>query len=91
MRYMFSKCDAGLPSVLFAIPDGSLIIPPELVNRWYRQMSTPYDELPENEKPSDREQADKILAIISPAIDVERIISAPPGKWWEGLGPEEPT
>ena len=32
--------------------------------RWARQMETPYAELPEVEKASDRAQADKILAIL---------------------------
>lgn len=32
--------------------------------RWARQMETPYAELPEAEKASDRAQADKILAIL---------------------------
>lgn len=34
------------------------------VRRWHRQMETPYADLPESEKESDREQADKILALL---------------------------
>jgi hypothetical protein len=37
---------------------------PEKYERWQRQMSTPYADLPENEKASDRAEADKMLAII---------------------------
>jgi len=40
-------------------------MPSSLVERWMRQMTTLYDELPENEKASDRKEADEMLAIIS--------------------------
>lgn len=42
---------------------GQIIIPPKLVERWERQMATPYYLLPENEKQSDRDEADKIIEI----------------------------
>jgi len=32
--------------------------------RWKRQMTTAYDQLPENEKDSDRKEADRIIAIL---------------------------
>ncbi len=37
---------------------------PENIERWQRQIETPYSELSEKEKNSDREWADKILSII---------------------------
>jgi len=37
-------------------------MPADKVIRWRRQMNTPYSDLSEAEKDSDREQADKILA-----------------------------
>lgn len=36
----------------------------EDAERWARQMRTPYAELPEAEKASDRAQADRILAVL---------------------------
>ena len=58
MQYMFSKCEpiAGLGE--------ALIIPEEFVQRWKRQMKTAYTDLPENEKESDREEAQEILVIL---------------------------
>lgn len=44
--------------------DGTWTMPAEKVERWQRQMNTPYAQLPENEKEGDREQADKILKVI---------------------------
>jgi hypothetical protein len=39
--------------------DGSLVIPPHLVEQWQKQIATPYEQLSEAEKESDREQATK--------------------------------
>lgn len=44
--------------------DGSLVIPAELVQRWERQINTPYDQLSDTEKESDREQVRRYLAVI---------------------------
>jgi len=49
-------------------PDGSFTINPASAERWARQMGTPYRELSEQEKDSDRDEADKILAIINEAL-----------------------
>jgi hypothetical protein len=49
-------------------PDGSLLVPPELVKQWERQFLTPYSELSEKEKESDREQVRKYLPIIAEAL-----------------------
>lgn len=56
MRYLFSK---SAPN-----PDGTLTIPEWAVKRWHRQMTTPYLMLSEEEKESDRDEADKMLAIM---------------------------
>jgi len=45
-------------------PDGSLVLPAELVARWQRQINTPYEDLPNEEKESDREQVQKYLPIL---------------------------
>jgi hypothetical protein len=55
--------------------DGSVVIPPARVERWQRQMNTPYVDLTDREQESDRHQADKILATldVSAAPDVMTI------------------
>jgi len=55
IRYMFSK------GTIY--PDGSLTLPDWAVERWLRQAETPYGELPEEEKKSDREEAIKMIGI----------------------------
>lgn len=60
MNYQFSKCIEN--------EDGSLTIPANLVVRWRGQADTFYDQLTELEKDSDREQADKILDVLSDAL-----------------------
>ena len=49
-------------------PDGSLLLPADLVSRWERQINTNYAELDEQEKASDREQVGKYLPIIASAL-----------------------
>ena len=53
MQYLFSVCTEN--------KDGSVVIPADKVERWKRQINTPYEELTEREKNSDREQAEKVL------------------------------
>lgn len=55
MKYLFECSSAN--------PDGSVTIPKALVERWQRQLSTPYSELPPNEQASDDEEAEKMIAI----------------------------
>jgi hypothetical protein len=48
--------------------DGSLLIPPDLVKQWERQFATPYGDLTDKEKESDREQVRKYLPVIADAL-----------------------
>lgn len=48
--------------------DGSLLIPSDLVAQWDRQIATPYAELSEEEKESDREQVRKYLPSIADGL-----------------------
>ncbi|MCP3966699.1 MAG: hypothetical protein GY718_10165 [Lentisphaerae bacterium] len=56
MAYLFEKSVAN--------EDGTMTIPQWAVERWTRQMNTKYVDLPEEEKESDRQEAEKIIAII---------------------------
>jgi hypothetical protein len=56
MQYMFTKGTFN--------PDGTWTMPAWAVERWGRQMRTPYSDLSEREKESDREQVQKHLSLI---------------------------
>lgn len=56
MDYLFSRCPFT--------EKGDALIPRELVQRWKRQAATPYAELSEREKQSDRDEVLHILPII---------------------------
>lgn len=60
-RYMHSK---GIRQL-----DGGLLIPQELVSQWERQIATPFANLSEKEKDSDREQVQKYLPVIKAALE----------------------
>lgn len=60
-RYLHERCVPGA--------DGSLTIPAELVRQWTRQINTPYAELSEKEKASDRDQVERYLPIIATALE----------------------
>lgn len=62
MEYLFGKCTINR--------QGDCVIPRELYKRWYRQMKTPYENLPENEKESDRCEADRMIEIITDGLKV---------------------
>jgi hypothetical protein len=49
-------------------PDGSLLLPPDLVRRWEGQFDTPYSQLSEKEKDSDRDQVRKYLPTVVKAL-----------------------
>lgn len=56
MTYLFEKSSVNV--------DGSVRIPVELVERWKRQMTMPYEQLPPVEQDSDRAEADVMLRLI---------------------------
>lgn len=53
MKYLFGFCHSD--------GQGGKVIPAPQVERWMWQMNTPYAELPEQMKESDREEARAIL------------------------------
>lgn len=56
MKYLFKVSDD--------FGDESVVITPSHVKRWRRQMSTPYADLPDHEKESDRVEARKMLEVM---------------------------
>ena len=48
--------------------DGSLVLPAELVTKWDRLIATPYAELTEKERESDREQVQRYLPTVARAF-----------------------
>jgi len=68
-KYMHSK--GGLVGEVGTYSTGDLILPSVLVEQWERQIATPYAELSEKEKDSDREQVDRYWPLIE-ALTVER-------------------
>jgi GNAT superfamily N-acetyltransferase len=58
MAYLFSTSTLN--------EDGTVTIPKWAVERWQRQMTTAYDQLPDSEKESDRAEADKMIAVCTP-------------------------
>jgi hypothetical protein len=52
-------------------PDGSLLIPAELVSQWTRQLETPFSALSDDEKESDREQVRKYLPAVVNALSTD--------------------
>lgn len=60
-RYLHDQCAHG--------PDGSLIIPADQARRWSKQMNTPYGQLSDDERESDREQVRRYLPIIARTLD----------------------
>ena len=59
-KYLHGKCEQHA--------NGALVIPDDLVKKCEQQITTPYAELSEKEKESDREQVRIYLAIISQAL-----------------------
>ncbi len=59
-EYMFSKCTKN--------EDGTLTIPTWAVERWTRQINTPYNQLSESEKDSDRVEAYKVLELFTQVL-----------------------
>ena len=50
-------------------PDGSLILPFDLVAKWERLIETPYAQLTDKEKESDREQVRRYLPVVTQAYE----------------------
>lgn len=56
MNYLFDMSEVN--------DDGSETLPKELVERWKYQLATPYTELPDEMKESDRKEADEMIKLV---------------------------
>lgn len=75
MKYMFEKMTEGSTD---GRVDGTFIMPEWAVLRWSRQMNTSYADLSQEEKESDRFEADRMLAICRLTASPQ-----PPAQEWE--------
>ena len=55
-RYMHSRGTV--------LADGSLLLPANLIARWERQIETPFNDLTESEKESDRDQVRQYIPVV---------------------------
>lgn len=62
MKHLFGKC---ILKNVDNFAELKMMIPKEFVDRWQRQLTTDYKNLPEPEKESDRKEARKMLEIIT--------------------------
>jgi hypothetical protein len=53
-------------------PDGSIVLPADLVARWERQINTQYADLTAEEKDSDREQVKKYRPLLEGWLNLAR-------------------
>ena len=60
MKYLFSKCSR--------MEFGSWIIPRKDVEHWQRQIGLPYARLRDDEKNSDRKEADRIIVVLAASL-----------------------
>ena len=61
MEYVFNKSQDNV--------DGTVTLPKWAVDRWKRQIDTPYHMLSEEEKNSDRQEAKRVIALIRQVFD----------------------
>ncbi|KKL95787.1 hypothetical protein LCGC14_1851070 [marine sediment metagenome] len=66
MRYLFTLCLPGR--------NGDLIIPVQSVKHWQGQIDTPYAELSEKEKDSDRKEADNTLQLVETKLTQHKAV-----------------
>ncbi len=83
MEYLFDKCSKVVwtetwknqdNTSSFDVKEYTSVIPRWAVDRWSRQVATDYQDLSEEEKNSDRKEADRVLNIeISKGVTIKDV------------------
>jgi hypothetical protein len=82
MKYLFSKGRFDTVELEPGLAEQIWVMPSWAITRWARQMETPYADLPESEKESDRQEADRMLALVKAAQEPD----LPPHGYFAGTG-----
>ena len=74
MEYLFNKCDMVPQKEMYATSEEEKVpvIPEYFYKKWMRQIITKHKDLSEEEKESDRKEADKFLCILDRELSKER-------------------
>jgi hypothetical protein len=67
----WASWQAWVHKIATPTPSGALIIPAPYVERWERQINTPYADLSEEDKEKDRKQVRKYWHLIEPFLPVD--------------------
>lgn len=68
MKYQFEQGGCEMIRLFENTTQEVWVMSPSSYTRWQRQMNTPYADLPESEKDSDRVEASKILKAVTEGI-----------------------
>ena len=69
-KYMFSKMYEV--KGIGGEPTGDMTLPKEFVDRWFLQIDTPYSELSEEEKESDRKETRNYLSLLTQVLSQQK-------------------
>ena len=74
MKYLFGTCMEEFTNYMLFETTGRIIIPRWAAERWRRQINTDYTNLSEEEKESDRKEADKFINLFEKQLQEKEMI-----------------